>query len=128
MSGTIVLDLTVQQYATFNWSPIIYGPDGNPLNVTDYLIKMTLKKSKCVDDIVIYQALSTGTPPQITIPSQEGSTLGQVDVQFPASDCAAFSFHTVVYDLLAISNASPAIVTRAYEGSLYLDRGVTIYP
>jgi hypothetical protein len=106
----------IEQGATFN--PILTWKDENDtvINLTDFTARMQIRQS--VNSSTVLEELTTENG-GITL----GGVLGTITLLISASDTAAYTWKTGVYDLELISPTG--IVTRLLQGTVIVSPEVT---
>ena len=110
---------SIEQGASFTKTFTVKQPDGSPLNLAAYKVRMMARAS--YDDAAPIITLSTIEPPGgITISNPGG---GQFQVVMSAAFTAALKFSRIMYDLEIESGEG--LVTRLLEGTVTLLPEVT---
>lgn len=109
------LHITIEQGATF--SPVFTWKDenGTLINLIGYTARMQIREN-LEDTAFIHEATTENGG--ITL----GDAAGTITLNITATDTAAFTFDTAVYDLELISGAN---VTRLLKGDVTLSLEVT---
>jgi hypothetical protein len=108
-------NITIEQGATFTL-PISVTRNGNPWDLTDYTIRMQVRK----------KFTSTSTEVELTEANKRvvrGTGSHQFTLTISATDTAKLTFDTCRYDLEI--EDEDGIVTRLLEGLVYLNKEVT---
>ena len=110
-------NLVIEQGATFSFNIEWREPDGTtPVDLTGYTAEMDIRAT--YDDLTTIIQLDT-TNGRITL----GGTAGTVQLSISATDTAALSFESAVYDLEL--TAPDGTVTRLMEGGVSFSPEVT---
>jgi hypothetical protein len=111
-----VVDLTIEQGATFAQLLIWKDSAGSLINLTGYTARMQIRPT--VDSDTVIASLTT---------ENGGISLsvinGSISLSIPAAYTALMTFVTAVYDLEMI--ATDATVTRLIQGAVVLSKEVT---
>jgi len=109
-----IANFVVEQGATFAKS-FTWKEGGVAKNLTGYTARMKARPSITSDTVIIDASTANG---KITI----DPLLGVIELTISATETAAMTFTTAVYDLELVSGA---VVTRLVQGTLTLSREVT---
>lgn len=111
-----VLNLTIEQGATFN--PVMTWKDqnGQPIDLSGYTARMQIRAG--YDATTVIHNLTTENSGIVL-----GGALGTIGLYISATDTAGFTFSAAVYDLEL--EASNGIVTRLLRGIVDLSLEVT---
>ena len=109
-----IANFVVEQGATFVKS-FTWKEGGAPKNLTGYTARMKARPSITSDTVLIDASTANG---KITI----DPLLGVIELTISATETAAMTFTSAVYDLELVSGA---VVTRLVQGTLTLSREVT---
>jgi hypothetical protein len=109
----------IEQGANFSATLTWKDPDGNPIIITDYTIRMMARVT--MEDAEPVITLSTVSPPGgIIITDGAG---GKFQITMNAAQTAALNFNEALYDLEMVSPTGH--VTRLIEGKIALKHEVT---
>lgn len=109
-------NFTIEQGATFTRVIIWKDENGNPVDVTGYVARMQIRKTKGDSKIIL--SLDSGDLGGITL----GTTDGKITITIPADVTADLNFDSGVYDL---ELEKSGVVTRLLEGRVTLSKEVT---
>ena len=109
-----IANFVVEQGATFAKS-FTWKEGGVAKDLTGYTARMKARPSITSDTVLIDASTANG---KITI----DPLVGVIEVTVSATETAAMTFTTAVYDLELVSGA---VVTRLVQGTLTLSREVT---
>ena len=109
-----IANFVVEQGATFTKS-FTWKEGGVAKDLTGYTARMKARPSITSDTVIIDASTANG---KITI----DPLVGVIEVTVSATETAAMTFTTAVYDLELVSGA---VVTRLVQGTLTLSREVT---
>lgn len=114
MTGTY--DFTIKQGETFNRTITYYSDEGlTSVDLTDCTARMQLRLTKDAASPLLELTTENG---RITL----GGSAGTISLAIVASDTAALTFDTAVYDLELVDGST---VTRLLEGNVSLNKEVT---
>jgi len=111
-----IYNIYIEQGATFNQPLIWKDGNGAAVNLTNYTARMQIRRSITSTDVIIALTTENG---RITL----GTTNGTITLNITATDTAALSTFSGVYDLEVVSSAG--VVTRLLEGGVEVSREVT---
>lgn len=109
------LKIEIEQGATFKVTLTWNDENGTAIDLTAWTARMHIRDT--IDTATILHELTTENG-GITL----GGVLGTIDLLISATDTAAFTFTSGVYDLELINGAE---VTRLLKGSVKLSKEVT---
>lgn len=109
-------NFTIEQGATFKKRMIWRNKNGRPIDLTGYTAKMQLRTAASSSTSILDLLTSNS---RITI----DGTHGIIDLLVSATDTAALSVMTAVYDLILTSPTGT--VTRLLEGKITITPGVS---
>ena len=109
------LNLVIEKGATFSKTFTWKNPDGSAINLTGYTARMQVRQSKKASSTLL--SLTTENS-RITL----GGAAGTIVLTITATDTAAISWATGVYDLEMITGST---VKRLLEGAVTVSEEVT---
>jgi hypothetical protein len=109
-------DIYIEQGATLSLPIVWKDSAGTIINITGYTARMQVRQSVNSSTILLTATTENG---KLVI---DGSA-GKVTISLSATDTAAITWLTGVYDLELVS--SGGVVTRLLEGSVVVSREVT---
>lgn len=119
-----LLNLSIEQGATWDLPLIVYDPDGVTLrDLTLYTARMQIREKKSSS---IYQLKLTSGAGGLTL----GGALGTINIHITAAETASFNFTTAYWDLELVSDGTgeligEVIVERLVGGTVTLSQEVT---
>ena len=113
-ANSLRLDLDTTRMGTYtSGGEVLYHP---PVNLTGYTARMQIRET--IESTTTLHTLTTENG-GITL----GGAAGTIALTISATDTAAFTFDSAVYDLEVISGAG--VVTEVLRGAVYLNDEVT---
>lgn len=112
-------DIIIEQGANFKRSLIWKDENADPVNLTGYSAKMSIRKKKS-DTSALLTIKDTGGSPEITL----GGAAGTIDIDILASNTGGLDFTWGYYDLELTDGSSN--VTRILQGRVQLNKQVTL--
>ena len=114
-----IYNFTIEQGATFTRTFKYKASDGTPIDLSSHTVRMQLRTSIGADNPIIWLTESATTNGSIITPQAGTNTF---TIKITATDTAAMTFNTAVYDLEIEKNNN---VTRLLQGKIKLSKEVT---
>ncbi len=121
---------TIEQGATLDFELAYKDSNNNPINLTGHQGRMQIRPS--VGSDTVYLTLSSSLDSDGTGLNFNGSdglnppTSGTIGIFISANSSSQLDFTEAVYDLEIASGSTYPIVTRLLEGTIKLDKNVTL--
>lgn len=112
-----IRNFKVDQATDFRFTIVYKDPSGNPIDLTQYTVRMDIKSAPGSKKVLATCSIGNG----ITVTPASG----QIDVVVDKSKTAVISYPKSAYDLV-ITHTPSGTVTRLVEGWLEVSRAVTV--
>jgi hypothetical protein len=110
-----ILNINLNQYATFQMGMVLTDPSGSAINLTNWSLTGSLKENYAQTGSTVNFTCTVTTPAS-----------GAISISLPYTEARKLVKKKYVYDIIATNIApNPPEVYRILEGQAFVDLGVT---